>query len=444
MAPMTTATDLPEASPPHAAPAAWSPPLDADGRLASEIACRGCGYVLRGLRPDDRCPECGEPVAESLRPDLLLFADPAWRDRLLRGCRWLLAWIVAAIAVTLATPLWWGVVSAFIGTTNIDLLLMVATLLPVVPLALAANAVRLLTSRDPAYHGPAAPAANVARICVFAMIGLILVVFLLRVGSTSSLSGSGWMLGSVAGPVASVGNQALSVAWKTALLLVLAALARRLPNRLLTRQLRGVGWAIAVAGGLGVATTIGQLVYINLTPSFGATPAQTTPPSLPPVQFPQPSPGSPAQTQQLQDGTYVTVYQETDPANPMPSGLSVVEEFPDGTERTSTRSATPTGDTLVTEFVVDPSGATFTTTTTYNAGGNIISQNTSISSATSYTGRPWLVFAILNAGFGLLYFAALIWGIVLMVWFYRKLRDVRGAAAAAQSRGFPAMAGGSL
>jgi hypothetical protein len=33
----------------------------------NEITCTTCGYSLRGLTVESRCPECGAPIAESLR-----------------------------------------------------------------------------------------------------------------------------------------------------------------------------------------------------------------------------------------------------------------------------------------------------------------------------------------------------------------------------------------
>lgn len=31
----------------------------------TDVLCEGCGYVLNGLPPDSRCPECGKPIDES-------------------------------------------------------------------------------------------------------------------------------------------------------------------------------------------------------------------------------------------------------------------------------------------------------------------------------------------------------------------------------------------
>ena len=39
--------------------------LDAKGQLDQDLACRRCGYNLRGLSTDGACPECGTAVGQS-------------------------------------------------------------------------------------------------------------------------------------------------------------------------------------------------------------------------------------------------------------------------------------------------------------------------------------------------------------------------------------------
>ena len=59
--------------------------LDPTGQLAQDIHCIHCGYNLRSLLPDQACPECGKPVAPSLRDDRLRSSDPQWVRRLSVG-----------------------------------------------------------------------------------------------------------------------------------------------------------------------------------------------------------------------------------------------------------------------------------------------------------------------------------------------------------------------
>ncbi len=65
--------------------------LDAAGRIDEDVSCRKCGYNLRGLLPDGRCPECGAAVGRSLHGDLLRFSDPDWVQKLASGMNWIVA-----------------------------------------------------------------------------------------------------------------------------------------------------------------------------------------------------------------------------------------------------------------------------------------------------------------------------------------------------------------
>lgn len=68
--------------------------FDERGYIAADVICIGCGYNLRGLLPDGRCPECGAPVSISFRGDVS-WADPRWLRGVQRGL-WLL---IACIAL---------------------------------------------------------------------------------------------------------------------------------------------------------------------------------------------------------------------------------------------------------------------------------------------------------------------------------------------------------
>ena len=75
---------------------------DKNGLIAEDIACRSCGYNLRGLGVTGKCPECMAAIGRSILGDLLQFCEPAWVERLARGTTWIIAGVFAAFLQSLA------------------------------------------------------------------------------------------------------------------------------------------------------------------------------------------------------------------------------------------------------------------------------------------------------------------------------------------------------
>lgn len=60
-------------------------PADPDAPVAHKTFCVHCNYNLYTLSRHGVCPECGNPVADSLRTDVLEYADPRWVRRVANG-----------------------------------------------------------------------------------------------------------------------------------------------------------------------------------------------------------------------------------------------------------------------------------------------------------------------------------------------------------------------
>jgi hypothetical protein len=56
--------------------------------IERDLPCARCGYNLRGVVVDERCPECGSPIQYSLHGDWLRYADRHWAGQVLRGLQW--------------------------------------------------------------------------------------------------------------------------------------------------------------------------------------------------------------------------------------------------------------------------------------------------------------------------------------------------------------------
>lgn len=73
-------------------------PITLSAFVNGDTICRRCGYNLRGLDVESRCPECSTPVKLSCRHDWLYLAEPRVVSQLARGAS-LGAWGVVAMII---------------------------------------------------------------------------------------------------------------------------------------------------------------------------------------------------------------------------------------------------------------------------------------------------------------------------------------------------------
>lgn len=92
--------------------------LDPTGRIDDDVSCRKCGYNLRGLLPDGRCPECGTAVGRSLHGDLLRFSDPDWVQKLASGMNWIFASIIIGLIGGVLGAIFLGVFSSILSSRS--------------------------------------------------------------------------------------------------------------------------------------------------------------------------------------------------------------------------------------------------------------------------------------------------------------------------------------
>ena len=70
----------------------------AEEAVTEDIPCRKCGYNLRSMHTDGRCPECGTSVWVSLQGTLLRYSDPNWVETIRRGFARMIAGITIVVA----------------------------------------------------------------------------------------------------------------------------------------------------------------------------------------------------------------------------------------------------------------------------------------------------------------------------------------------------------
>lgn len=111
------------------------PPQRVALRIEQDVPCPDCGYNLRGLRMDGRCPECGRPAVDTFARPLRAATGVLAEMMMRRSSRlvmvqlawWVLAGLVAAVPGGLR-PIAFTVVTALAGAFVIYNVTMVARL----------------------------------------------------------------------------------------------------------------------------------------------------------------------------------------------------------------------------------------------------------------------------------------------------------------------------
>lgn len=207
------------------------------------VHCRRCGYDLRRLAADTRCPECGTPVKLALASELLVFCDPQWIARVQRGAVAVFGGLVGIVALAFAFLVlrFHGFLGAFL-----------AFALP----SLMAVGTWMMTEADPG--GLADRQATVER--WMARLGLAAAVAWQAVVLVLSSSDAGNVI-SAAGQVLNVPMSLLRAAGEWAMYMYAGRLAMRVPDPLLARRARSLAWASGVSLAVwGLGSSLASLL----------------------------------------------------------------------------------------------------------------------------------------------------------------------------------------
>jgi hypothetical protein len=155
-----------------------SGPSPLDREVDGDVLCIQCGYNLRGLTSDRNCPECGTPVARSLRGNLLRHSSVDYLRKLHVGVFLILAAIIAQILLGFAAAAI-GIIA--IGGTgpglNIAAFDLITTAIGVVISAASLVGWWMFSSPDPAFLGAeqGQTARQVIRGTVIALVAITLI-----------------------------------------------------------------------------------------------------------------------------------------------------------------------------------------------------------------------------------------------------------------------------
>ena len=229
----------------------------ATGLVRDELPCRKCGYNLRGLHVEGRCPECGTPVGVSVMGELLRYSDPNWVRTLARGVKTIIAGIVVIVLGVIVSM----VVGAMRGPLELaQAIILIGNILMVV-------GAWLLTEPDPSGVGEDkyGTSRKIIRIALIAgVINTLLNLMAEAIVLPPPVRIAVVVVGVLAGIVGLVGQFAQ--------LNYLSKLAARIPDRALEKRARFLMWAIGISyGALLVLGGVVAIIFAVSGPPTAAT-----------------------------------------------------------------------------------------------------------------------------------------------------------------------------
>jgi hypothetical protein len=241
---------------PQSTPASTVSPI-----VEGAAACNRCSYSLVGLPISGVCPECGQPVAASLRGFLLQFASPDYIATVRSGLSFILNGILLQILLMVV-----GVVLAFAfrGAGGVTLLLMGGNLVCALIIFLG---YLKATEADPSFVGTDRPtgARNVVRIAAVAQIALTFPAIALELlGGTMDPGLKSILTGIV--------SLLSMIAWAVqffAMMLYTRWLGSRVPDHWIIKRTKTYMWLLPLLTTVGVVLVglgpiIALVLYWNL------------------------------------------------------------------------------------------------------------------------------------------------------------------------------------
>ena len=241
------------------------PPANPQGIVDALRSCIKCGYNIKGLFAEGHCPECGTPVAQSLRGDLLQHAAGDYVKTILTGHSWVLNSILVSIILQIAGAFVGFSVGAAGGTAASREFTALA--------AFAALAVSVwgllgylkLTTPDPQFDGSSQPerARVIVRAVAYAQMGIRGMLAAFSAFSTPSAA-----MVLVLGGLNALAIVAFAIQF-VAMMNYTRWLARRVPDAWIVRRAGMYRWLlplVAVPGAilLMIGPLIALIMYWNL------------------------------------------------------------------------------------------------------------------------------------------------------------------------------------